>query len=71
MLPTTIPTPEAVSRGLWLLENARHSHELNLLDKQTLVELCRQKLGPQDVDYEVIGTSSLVESLSNWVCTFQ
>jgi hypothetical protein len=68
--PMTAPTPEELNRGLWLLENARHSRELNLLGERTLVELCRRKLELRDVNYEATRTSTLVKYLSNWVCAF-
>ena len=58
--PTTAPTLEEVDRGLWFLENARNSHELNLLDRQTLVELCRHKLKLQDDDYKTTSVMDMV-----------
>jgi hypothetical protein len=67
---TTTPTPEQVDQGLRLLINARHSRDLNLLDKQVLVELCNRKLEVQGVNYEAASASSLVAHLSNWVRTF-
>lgn len=67
---TTAPTSEQIDQGLWLLINARYSHELNLLNKQVLVELCRHKLKVRDVDYETASAPSLVAYLSDWVRKF-
>lgn len=71
MPPATSPTPELVTRGLWLLENAQDSRELSRLDKEILVELCNCKLEASDIDYEAASIPDLVTYLSHWVGALQ